>query len=51
MVAKARSKTVTRPGLNSLYIVLLGRGASLAKSIPAGELVRRLWDDAQALLR
>ena len=28
-----------------------GQSASLAKSIPAGELVRRLWDDAQSLLR
>ena len=28
-----------------------GQSASLARSIPAGELVRRLWDDAQALLR
>jgi nitronate monooxygenase len=28
-----------------------GQSASLAKPIPAGELVRRFWDDAQALLR
>ena len=28
-----------------------GQSASLAKAIPAGEVVRRLWEDAQALLR
>jgi nitronate monooxygenase len=28
-----------------------GQSASLAKSIPAAELVHRLWDDAQVLLR
>ena len=28
-----------------------GQSASLTKAIPAGEVVRRLWEDAQALLR
>jgi len=28
-----------------------GQSASLAKAIPAGEVVRRVWEDAQALLR
>ena len=27
-----------------------GQSASLTKAIPAGEVVRRLWEDAQALL-
>ncbi len=28
-----------------------GQSARLAKAIPAGEVVRQLWEDAQALLR
>ena len=28
-----------------------GQSASLTKAIPAGEVVRRMWEDAQALLR